>query len=276
MDIEENSTLLQDLTKIRSAKGLPYRQETVVSVYGKIILNNDFSSSQLSKLDQCSYLEQYLLPNYKQSSCKELDMSVMVMINFKFNHGVYFWDHFRNNNLIKKFSQLFASVLAMDKDALAYTELSEFVHFMSLSFKHVEEDFLSEETTKLLQMSMIKLLSKDYLKSLFLHYPKFLALYKKMKATSLPKECNHFPALTQLFWKRLVNTSAALEKADQHQLLFFEKYVELLCDLLSQHSTRRTLKFYLEDTKFILKAKLSKLLSHEKGTPLRNCCADTL
>lgn len=269
MQTEEKNAFLEELARLKLDEGdkpkIQFKRDNVISTYKNIILGSGYSSQQLAKLDQCNYLENYLLPNYQQTSFKELDMSVVAMINFKFSHGVHFWEYFKDNKLTAKFALLFRNILDIDKITFEFVELSEFVSFLMLCFKYTEEEFISEQTSKLLEMSIIKLLSKGYLKALFLKYPKYITFYKKLKSAELPKESLYMRNLTLLFWNRLVDVSSSIESIESAALTFFEKFVELLCDLLGQHSTRRALKFYLEDTKFVLKAKLSKLVKHEKG-----------
>ena len=92
---------------------------------------------------------------------------------------------------------------------------------------------MSEQTRKLLDISLLRLLSKDYLVGLFLKYPKFLPTYKKLKMIDIPKEAIHFPALIQLFLERMVAVSTSLDSIEHDTFTYFEKFVELLCDLLS-------------------------------------------
>lgn len=271
MQVEEsNPPILEELArlKIDDTNGKPkvaFKKDDVVSVYKSNILANGYSAAGLAKLDRCNYLEQYLLPNYPAKSFKELDMSIVGMINYKFSNGVYIWDHFKEKNLTKQFTQLFNSILHIPKTEFEYVELRELVTFLILCFKHMEEDFISDETNKLLDITMWKLLSKDYLKSLFLKFPKFISLYKEIKSKEPSKEVLFIPSLVNVFWNQFVPVSASLDTVEPMTLSFFEKFVEFLCDILSQGSTRRELKFYLEDTKFVVKARLSKLYNHEKG-----------
>lgn len=262
MQIEEPFHFLEEHAKNQKGQ---FNGDNVINVYKNCMLADNFSSSQLSKLDHYNYLENYLLPNYQQSSFREFDLSIATMINFKFSHGIHFWDYFKENNLTNKFKILLYNLLNIDKADFKYVELIEFTCFLSLCFKYIEEVFISDETQKLYDVSILKLLSKDYLKALFLRYPKFISLYKEIRAKDSPKESFCIPNLILLFWHRLVDVSSSLESAEPASFTFFEKFIELLCDLLSQYSTRKALKFYIEDTKFILKAKLSKLIIHERG-----------
>ena len=54
-------------------------------------------------------------------------------------------------------------------------------------------------------------------------------------------------------------------KLDRHQLLYCERFVEWLTDLLSQLPTRRFVHSLLEDKAILVKCKMSALYSHPQG-----------
>ena len=56
-------------------------------------------------------------------------------------------------------------------------------------------------------------------------------------------------------------------KLDRHQLLYCERFVEWLTDLLSQLPTRRFVHSLLEDKAILVKCKMSALYSHPQGEP---------
>lgn len=65
------------------------------------------------------------------------------------------------------------------------------------------------------------------------------------------------------------NGAASEGRLDRQRLLYCERFVELLIDLLSQLPTRRFVRTLLEDRAILVKARLSPLFSHpEGGTPL--------
>lgn len=56
-------------------------------------------------------------------------------------------------------------------------------------------------------------------------------------------------------------------KLDRHQLLYCERFVEWLTDLLSQLPTRRFVHSLLEDKAILVKCKMAALYSHPQGEP---------
>ena len=56
-------------------------------------------------------------------------------------------------------------------------------------------------------------------------------------------------------------------KLDRHQLLYCERFVEWLTDLLSQLPTRRFVHSLLEDKAILVKCKMTALYSHPQGEP---------
>ena len=61
-------------------------------------------------------------------------------------------------------------------------------------------------------------------------------------------------------------------KLDRHQLLYCERFVEWLTDLLSQLPTRRFVHSLLEDKAVLVKCKMSALYSHPQGEPAAHVC----
>ena len=55
---------------------------------------------------------------------------------------------------------------------------------------------------------------------------------------------------------------------DRQRLLYCERFVELLIDLLSQLPTRRFVRTLLEDRAILIKARMSPLFTHPEGAPL--------
>ena len=53
--------------------------------------------------------------------------------------------------------------------------------------------------------------------------------------------------------------------SDRQQLLYCERFVELLIDLLSQLPTRRFVRTLLEDKAILVKARMSPLFAHPQG-----------
>ncbi len=57
-----------------------------------------------------------------------------------------------------------------------------------------------------------------------------------------------------------------MAELDQQKLLYCERFIELLIDLLSQLPTRRFVRTLLEDRAILIKCRMSPLLEHPQGT----------
>lgn len=60
---------------------------------------------------------------------------------------------------------------------------------------------------------------------------------------------------------------------DRQRLLYCERFVELLIDLLSQLPTRRFVRTLLEDRAILIKARMSPLFFHPEGACLSAGCS---
>jgi hypothetical protein len=64
-----------------------------------------------------------------------------------------------------------------------------------------------------------------------------------------------------------VQAANTVAELDKQRLLYCERFIELLIDLLSQLPTRRFVRTLLEDKAILIKCRMSPLLEHLQGTP---------
>ena len=69
------------------------------------------------------------------------------------------------------------------------------------------------------------------------------------------------------------NGAGGPARLDRQRLLYCERFVELLIDLLSQLPTRRFVRTLLEDKAILIKARMSPLFTHPEGeSPMQPVC----
>lgn len=260
---------------------LDYSREFVEYIYEENVVKREFSPQGLRKLDFANYLENYLLHFYTNLRAKEsltLTKSIILLINYKFQENVNFWEHFNTTDLRDKFKVLFENITSLSLGELNYIEKIEFHIFLVNIFRSYEEDFINETCLKYVSYGLWKNLSSTFLKNVFLKYPNLLKAYKKNvlnksfdhRQTEFLVDCiAHFWSCLQKQDKMLEENENVENKSKSYsddQVKYFEKFLELLIDLLNQIPTRGHVRFLLQDQSFIVKCKLTKLFQSEQGT----------
>jgi len=262
---------------------LDYSKDFVEFTYEENIVKKEFSPNALKKLDFANYLENYLLHFYTNLRAKEslaLTKSIILLINYKFQESVNFWEHFNTTDLRDKFKVLIENITSLPLGELNYIEKIEFHVFLINIFRSYEEDFINETCLKYVSYALWKNLSSTFLKNVFLKYPNLLKAYKKNvlnksfehRQTEFLMDCmNHFWSCLQIDQNKMLEESADENVENNNgiysedQVKYFEKFVELCIDLLNQIPTRGHFRFLLQDQSFIVKCKLTRLYQSEQG-----------
>lgn len=257
---------------------LDYSREFVEYTYEENVVKKNFSPQGLRKLDFANYLENYLLHFYTNLRAKEslaLTKSIILLINYKFQENVNFWEHFNTTDLRDKFKVLFENITSLHLGELNFIEKIDFHIFLVNIFRSYEEDFINETCLKYVSYGLWKNLSSTFLKNVFLKYPNLLKAYKKNvlnksfdhRQSEFLVECiTHFWSCMQIKQDTMnIENNDNQNSYSDDQVKYFEKFLELLIDLLNQIPTRGHVRFLLQDQSFAVRCKLTKLYQSEQG-----------
>jgi len=247
------------------------------------------SLKRVMVLEISQYLENYLWPNFDAATASfEHIMSILIMINEKFREGVQPWTCFHTREDV--FPEFFKRVLLLkdDDQDLRMHERTTYLVFSINIFQSLEDEMVRGQVLRLVSLPLWQALSPGRLQlelhahsQLAKHWKSLLKKEQKaaVKAGYVPPrqrpEARFVPGLIDEFLGVLeqvlkapaeameTDDGSASVEVDRRALLYCERFVELLVDLLSQLPTRRFVHTLLEDRALLVKCKLSGLYRHQ-------------
>ncbi|KAJ4834990.1 hypothetical protein Tsubulata_019278 [Turnera subulata] len=244
-------------------------------------------------LEVSQYLENYLWPNFDPETASfEHVMSMILMVNEKFRENVAAWLCFHDRKDVFK-SFLERVLLLKEGRLLSIAEKTNYLVFMINAFQSLEDEVVSETVLRLASLqSWLSLSYGRFQMELGLN-PDLIKKWKRMikrKQKEAAKRGEIFDPSNSLeakFVRNLVeeflvvldfevfpqNSSpdednviiTGFEHINDAAVLYCERFMEFLIDLLSQLPTRRYLRPLVADLAVVAKCHLSALYRHEKG-----------
>ncbi|XP_077214352.1 P-loop containing nucleoside triphosphate hydrolases superfamily protein [Tasmannia lanceolata] len=232
-------------------------------------------------LEVSQYLENYLWPNFDpETSTFEHIMSMILMINEKFRENVAAWICFYDRK--DAFKGFLGRVLRMKEGrTLNIAEKTNYLLFMINAFQSLEDEIVCETVLKLVSLQLWYSLSFGRFQMELCLNPHLIKKWKKISKKEAKEarkggepfepsnvlEVRFLRNLIEEFLEILEKThlgDSNSEEADAH-VLYCERFMEFLIDLLSQLPTRRYLKPIVGDVAVVAKCHLSALYTHGKG-----------
>ncbi|KAF6168355.1 hypothetical protein GIB67_018195 [Kingdonia uniflora] len=246
-------------------------------------------------LEVSQYLENYLWPNFDpEISTFEHVMSMILMINEKFRENVAAWICFYDRKDV--FRRFLERVLKLKQEerVMSIAEKTNYLLFMINAFQSLEDEVVSETVLKLTSMQLWHCLSVGRFKMELSLNPDLIKKWKKINEKEVKKaskrgerfdpssmlEVKFLRNLVEEFLGILDSEVFSTNQSDQENgmiddafglqidaacLLYCERFMEFLIDLLSQLPTRRFLRPVVADLAVVSKCHLSALYTHEKG-----------
>lgn len=246
-------------------------------------------------LEVSQYLENYLWPNFDpQTATFEHVMSMIIMINEKFRENVAAWVCFYDRKDV--FKGFLERVLRLKEGReLSIAEKTNYLVFMINAFQSLEDEIVSETILRLASLQSWHSLSYGRFQMELCLNTDLIKKWKRMmkrEAKEVAKRGEPFDPLNRLEVKFLRNlieefleildckvfsseqfidgddmhiNADGLAQIDDACVLYCERFMEFLIDLLSQLPTRRYLRPLVADVAVVAKCHLSALYRHEKG-----------
>ncbi|KAK5705717.1 hypothetical protein LTR17_021405 [Elasticomyces elasticus] len=227
------------------------------------------SEFSLLLLEQLQALERYLWPIYhNDTSSNQHVLLLVLLLNTKVKEHLPSWELFAGRPV--EFAGLFRRVLGLSLDvSLATAQRTEVLVFLVNAFQSLDQGIVRKECASLVSVGVWTNLHSETAREEKLS--KSLQLQKAWRASGkkydiappqdqarLRFERSWLYALLLDFLDRLYDAEASKDKR-QENLLYCERFLELLCDLLSQLPTRRYISTLLQDLNLIPAIKLSPL-----------------
>ncbi|PKI38953.1 hypothetical protein CRG98_040661 [Punica granatum] len=225
-------------------------------------------------LEVSQYLENYLWPNFDpEAATFEHVMSMIIMINEKFRENVAAWICFYDRKDVFKgfLERVLRLKESLEDEIVSETvlRLGSLLSWHSLSYGRFQMELCLNPDLIKKWKRMIKREAKDASKRGEAFDPstklevKFLR--NLMEEFLEVLDHNVFPRQHYVDEDGQHIESDGLGEADDASVLYCERFIEFLIDLLSQLPTRRYLRPLVADVAVVAKCHLSVLYRHEKG-----------
>ncbi|KAL5760333.1 hypothetical protein ACOSQ2_019171 [Xanthoceras sorbifolium] len=245
-------------------------------------------------LEVSQYLENYLWPNFEPETASfEHVMSMILMVNEKFRENVAAWMCFYDRK--EAFRGFLERVIRLKEGReLTIAEKTNYLVFMINAFQSLEDEIVSETVLRLASLQswhslsygrfqmelcvnpdlikkwrrMIKRESKEAMKrgEPFDPSSSFEVKFLRNLIEEFLEVLDHkvFPRKHSINDDDLIDANG-FQQVDDACVLYCERFMEFLIDLLSQLPTRRYLRPLVADVAVVAKCHLSALYNHEKG-----------
>ncbi|OIT07455.1 PREDICTED: intron-binding protein aquarius [Nicotiana attenuata] len=244
-------------------------------------------------LEVSQYLENYLWPNFDpEASSFEHVMSMILMVNEKFRENVAAWICFYDRK--DMFKAFLDRILRLKEGrSLTIAEKINYLLFMINAFQSLEDEIVSKKVLRLASLQCWHCLSYGRFQMELCLNPDLIKKWKKIakRAKEAAKRGESFDPSNMLevnFLRHLIeeflevldcnvfphpNTEVDdhlditndFEGVNDASVLYCERFMEFLIDLLSQLPTRRYIRPVVADVAVVAKCHLSALYRHEKG-----------
>ncbi|KAH9709891.1 P-loop containing nucleoside triphosphate hydrolases superfamily protein [Citrus sinensis] len=291
------------LTKIASENWLktekPFDAELVKEIYRtELTVKEGRKTVPLHRvmiLEVSQYLENYLWPNFDAETASfEHVMSMILMVNEKFRENVAAWICFYDRKDI--FRGFLERVLRLKEGReLSIAEKTNYLVFMINTFQSLEDEIVSKTVLRLASLQSWHSLSYGRFQMELCLNPDLIKKWKRMVKREFKEamkrgepfdpsamlEVKFLRNFIEEFLEVLENEVFVqrhhVNNEDDHAdansflqpndacVLYCERFMEFLIDLLSQLPTRRYLRPLVADLAIVAKCHLSTLYRHEKG-----------
>jgi len=228
----------------------------------------DSTPFSLLLLEQLQTLERYLWPGYSDDSSNQHVLLLALLVNVKRQDHLPVWSLFADR--IDAFSSFFRRITHLSIDQSLSTQLrTHLLAFLVGAFQSLDNGLVRKECAPLVSIGTWHNLHSERAREQ--HLAKSAQLQKAWRASGkkydgadpagqarLRFERSWLYTLVLDFFDRLYDADASSDQKTDN-LAYSERFVELLCDLLSQLPTRRYVSTLLQDLNTLSVIKLSPL-----------------
>ncbi|KAJ5108835.1 CWF11 family [Penicillium angulare] len=258
-------------TKVRKAKPDVIKQQ----LWDPLEKEN-FNSRSLLILENLNILEKFLWPTYTEDASNHHVLLIALIVSVKYREHLPIWDIFSDRS--DDFSSLFHRILSMSIDpSLATHSRMSIISFIIGAFQSLDNVLIRKECAPLVSISTWHNLASDEARERVI--AKSPTLKKAWKAAGKRYDAGDEAAKAKSRFERswlytmLLDFLQKLNGPEQHQnenLLYCERFLELLVDLLSQLPTRRYVNTLLKDLNLLPVIRLSQLYRNPEHALFRD------
>ncbi|KAI2637335.1 hypothetical protein GGS21DRAFT_472724 [Xylaria nigripes] len=259
------------------------RRATIVKVKNDVlkkeiwdVLEKDaFAYRPLLVLEGLQTLESYLWPGYTEDSSNHHVLLIALLTNVKARERLETWSIFETRPA--EFSSLFTRILSMSLDqTLSLPIRTHLLNFVIFAFQSLDWTSVRKECAPLVSIAIWHNLSSDAKRETKLAQTP--QLKKSWKAAGKRFDSADDATKARLRFERAWLYTLTLdflqllyrEKTTKEHVLYCERFVELISDLLSQLPTRRYVNTLFQDLHILPALRLSPMFNDKANELLRD------
>ncbi|KAK4619880.1 RNA helicase aquarius [Fulvia fulva] len=249
---------------------------STVTKLWKLVEEDGCSAFSLLLLEQLQALERYLWPGYTSDSSNQHVLLLALLVNTKRQEHLPTWPTFASNpERADDFADFFRRVAQLSIDQSLSTTLRSFLlTFIVGAYQSLDHGIIRKECAPLVSIGIWHNLHDDATRER--HLGKRPQLQKAWRAAGKKLDNEDAAGQAKLRFQRswlhtlLLQFLDKLYDADagadtkQENVLFCERFLELLCDLQSQLPTRRYVNTLLKDMNVLSAIRLSFMYQDEE------------
>ena len=254
------------------------RPETLKKELWNPLEAESFPSSSLASLESLQILERLLWPSYSDEATDQHVLLITVLVSFKQRGRLQDWDLFSDRQ--DAFSSLFRRVLSLSlDDSLSHQSRLFLLDFILASFQCLEKDFLRRECAPLVSVAILHNIHDEAARDRLLESrpggrKAWRASQKRYDGAEKHSQARMRFDRAWLYsmildFYRRINKPHTLPNLE---LLYCEKFLELLTDLISQLPTRRYSRLLLSDLNLVPVIRNSSILADERSASFQDLC----
>ncbi|KAI1346886.1 hypothetical protein F5Y01DRAFT_296746 [Xylaria sp. FL0043] len=261
-------------TAKRAAK-LKVKNDVLKKEIWDVLEKDAFAYKSLLILEGLQTLESYLWPGYSEDSSNFHVLLIALLTNVKARERLETWSIFEDRPA--EFSSLFSRILSMSLDhTLSLVIRTHLLNFIIFAFQSLDWTSVRKECAPLVSIAIWHNLSSDAKRETKLAQTP--QLKKSWKAAGKRYDSADDPTKARLRFERAWLYTLALDflrllyedKNVQENVLYCERFVEFISDLLSQLPTRRYVNTLLQDLHILPALRLSPMFNDEDNALLRD------
>ncbi|KAI9833142.1 MAG: hypothetical protein M1819_003764 [Sarea resinae] len=261
---------------LKSSKVPKVKQEVLKTEIWDSLEKDSFNFRSLLILENLQFLESYLWPGYSEDSSNIHVTLIALMVNVKSRENLETWSHFTDRPT--DFLSIFRRVLSMTIDpSVSLGIRTRLLSFVISAFQSLDHGLVRKECASLVSISIWhNLVDEESREARLKRHPQLQKVWRaSMKRFEAADDATKAKIRFERSWlfTMVLDFLSRLYDPDQDKLanlLYCERFVELLTDIESQLPTRRYVNSLLLDLNLIPLIKLSPLFNEEENGLFRD------
>jgi len=251
-----------------------FSPKVVDQIYQSDILGAGFSIKRIMMLEFSQYLENFLWPNFTETSNLAHLLSIVVVVNEKFRERVPAWTAFQlKPDMFDTFFHMVLKWSMADNEKISLVEQTKLLVFLDHCFTSMEVDLVRTHVQKLVSLPMWACLLDARREAELKAIPKWKKFWKliaKKDAKETPEALEKLQEERRFLSNMITRFLKVLHSVQEQEcpedvVDYCERFLVLIIDLEALLPTRRFFNTVLDDSHLVVRASLAPLCQRPEG-----------